>query len=134
MELVEDDEPGVGKLRVGEDALREQALGHDLQPGARGDLALQPHLVADSLAKLLAAAAGDVGGAAARGEAPRLEHDDLAAGEPGRVEEGRRDAGRLAATGGSGEDDAAVRRQGRGDLADLLLDGKRHRTDAQIRT
>ena len=134
VELVEDDEPGVGKLRVREDALREQALGHDLQPGARGDPALEPHLVADGLAQLLAAAAGDVCGAAARGEAPRLEHDDLAATEPGRVDERRRDAGGLAASRRRGENDAAVGRQGRSDLADLLFDGKRHRTDARIRT
>ena len=134
MELVEDDKPRVGKLRVGEDALREQALGHDLQPGARGDLALEPHLVADGLAHRLAAAAGDVRGAAARGEPPRLEHDDLAPLEPGRVEKSRRDAGRLAAPGRRHEHRAAVGRKGRGDLADLLLDGKRHRQDAQIRT
>ena len=124
VELVEDDEADVRQLGIGEDALREQALRHDLQPRLRGHLALQPHLIADRLANGLAAPTCDVRRAVPRGQAARLEHDDLLAREPRLVQQGGRHARRLAASRRRRQDDVAVRPQRGGDLAQLRLDRK----------
>ena len=82
MELVEDDEPDAGELRVAEQPLRQKSLGNDFEARLGGHPALEPHLVSDRAAHLFAKPPRDVRRAVARRKAPRLQNDDLPAGEP----------------------------------------------------
>ena len=126
VEFVEDDKPRVGELGIGEEALREESLRHDLEARRGGDPALEAHLVADRAAHAFAALPRDVRRAVARREPPRLEHHDLTAVEPGLVQQRRRHAGRLAAARRRRQHNLAVRRERAANFANLLLYRERH--------
>ena len=87
-----------GKLRVGLDALQEDAFGQHRDPGSRRALAVEPGGVADRPADLLAGQLRHPLGGGAGGEAARREQQDLA-GAPGLAEQSRRDRGGLARAG-----------------------------------
>ena len=85
--------------RIVEDHAREHALGDDLDARARRDQALQAHAQADRLADFFAERRGHARRRGARGETARLEHEESLARGPRFVEEGERDARRLARAG-----------------------------------
>ena len=99
MEFVEQHGGDSVERRIVEDHAREHAFGDDLDPRARRDQALQPHAQADRLADRLAERRGHARRRGARGEPARLEHDDLARGGEGFVEQRQRHARRLAGAG-----------------------------------
>ena len=93
---------------VVEDHAREHAFGDDLDARARGNEALQAHAQADGLADLLAKARRHARRGGARGEAARLQHDDLAGPREGLVQQRERYARRLAGAGRRDEDRAGA--------------------------
>ena len=121
VEFVENDEPHAIQFGVAEKPLGEQPLRDDLEARAGRDLAFEAHLVADRLAHAFAALAGDELGARPCRETARLEHDDLLPGEPRLVEQGGRNARRLAAPRRSGEHDIAIPRQCAADFPYLFF-------------
>ena len=77
---------------------QEQAVGHHLDPGLRADLGVEADAVADRLAHRLPQHRRHPAGSGAGGEAPRLQHQDLAALQPTGLQQGQRHAGGLART------------------------------------
>ena len=98
VELVDHDAADAAQLGMGEQPAGQHALGHELDPGRRRDLAIEPHLVADLAPEVAATLARHAGRRESRRESPRLQHDELA-GDEARVEQRARDARRLAGTG-----------------------------------
>ena len=96
VELVEEDRPDPGELAVAEHAAHEQPLGQEADPRARTADVLEADLVADRLPDVLAPLVRDPAGGQARGQAARLEDQDLTRDH---VEERGRDPGGLAAAG-----------------------------------
>ena len=99
VELVEQHRRNAFERGIVEDHAREHAFRDDLDPRARGDEALQAHAKADGLADLLAQSRGHTRGGGARGEAARLQHDDLARFRERLVEQRERNPRRLAGAG-----------------------------------
>ena len=126
VEFVEDDEAHAGELRIGLQAAGEDAFGDHLDAGPGRDLAVEPHGVAHRAAHLLAQRLGHAPCRGARRKPARLEHDDLAAVEPGLVEEHQRHARCLAGARLGHEQGRAAAGQGRAELRDDGIDGKRH--------
>ena len=89
-----------------------------------GDDAIEADLVADFLAERGAALLGDARGEHAGGEAAGLEHDDLARAQEAVIEQDLRDLRRFAGAGGSLEDEAVLRAQGRDDGGLKFVDGE----------
>ena len=79
VELVEDDEPDVGELRISEQPLRQKPLGDDFETCPSGHPAFKPHLVSDRAAYLFSKPPRDIRRAVARRKAPRLQDDNLLA-------------------------------------------------------
>src|SRR5262249_35212053 len=102
----------------------------DARLGARD--VLEPNLVADGVPDLLPELLGDAARGEACGQAPRLEHDDLALEGPIHlgVEEGARDARGLAGAGRRLEDQAGPRAQRRKNLGEQGIDGECLQCDA----
>nr|WP_244439321.1 hypothetical protein [Azospirillum baldaniorum] len=96
VELVEQHGADRRQLGVLLKLAQEQAVGHHLDPGLRPDLGVQPHTVPDRLADAFPQHRGHAAGGGAGGQPPRLQHDHLAPGQPGPVEQGQRHAGGLA--------------------------------------
>ncbi len=83
MELVEHHGADAAELGIAHQPPRQDALGDEADPRARAADVLEAHLVADGLAGRLAELFGDALRGHARGEAARLEDQDLAViGEP----------------------------------------------------
>ena len=114
MEFVEQHRRDALQRGIVEDHPREHALGDDFDAGARRDQALQAHAQADRLADLLAEVSRHARGGGARGEAARLQHDDLAGAGPGLVQQRERNPRRLARAGRRDEHGAIARAQGVG--------------------
>ena len=79
VEFVEHHAAHALQLRVAQQAAGEHALGQEAQARARTGYLLEAHLVADGLARRLAAFAGHKPRRQARGQAARLQHQHLAA-------------------------------------------------------
>ena len=109
MELVEQDPCDAFERRIVEDHPGEHALGDNLDPGAPGDEALQPHAQADRLADLLAQGRRHAGSGGAGGETTRLKEDEAPAPRPRFVEKRERRARGLARAGRSDEHGARTR-------------------------
>ncbi len=96
MELVEEHGGDARQRGIVEDHAREDALGHHLHPGARGhfrpEADPEAHPAAHLLAQRLRHAVGDGAG----GDAPRLQHEDLARPGPGLLHQDQRHPRRLA--------------------------------------
>lgn len=91
VELVEDHDPGVFELGVGEDAAGEDAFGEEAEAGAGTTDVVETNLVADGFAKGFAKLRGNAPGGQASREPARFEDPDLAIGE--REEGGRDESG-----------------------------------------
>ena len=125
LRLLLDDEDRADALQIGlaREPSREDCLGHEADARARARHVLEPHLVADGVAELLAALFGDARCRHARGDATGLEHDDLAAVVGRRFEQRAWDAGGLARTWRRLEDEALLRREVRDDVGEQRVDG-----------
>ena len=99
MKLVEQHARDARQFWIIQNHARENALGHDLDAGARGNARFHAHAQADGLANRLAQCIGHARGGRARGEPARLQQDQLLARRPRRVEQGQRNARRLAGAG-----------------------------------
>ena len=124
VELVEQHGGDAVEGGIVEDHADEHALGHDLYPRVRRDEALQADAQADGLAHLLAERRGHAGCGGAGRQAPGLEHDQTPALDPGVIEEGERDAGRLAGAGRGDQHRARMRRERRLQVGQDLVDRK----------
>ena len=96
VQFVEDHAADAVERRVVLQQAQEQAVGDDLDAGARADPGVEAHAVAHGLAHGLAQAGRHAARGGAGGQAPRLLHDDPAPLQPGRVEQRQRDARGLA--------------------------------------
>ncbi len=97
MELVEDHCPDAGQGRIPLQGSRQNALGHDLDPGLAGHLCLTANPVSDRLPDLFTECRGHpLRGCAGRDPA-WLQHHNPSGGQT-RVEQGQRHARRLAGT------------------------------------
>ena len=112
VDLVEQHGGDAGQLGIGLDALQEDALGEDEDPGARRAPAVEPRGIADRLADRLAGQLRHPLGRGARREPARRQQQDLAAA-PGLAEQGGRDRRGLARAGRRDQDRArAVAQRG----------------------
>jgi len=96
VKLVDDHTAHARELGVREEPARQHALGDELDPGLRADLAIEADLVADFATELAAAFGCDPRGRQSRGESSRLQHDDLAGDDR---QQCARNARRLAGAG-----------------------------------
>ncbi len=129
VELVEQHGQDAVERRIVEDHTGEHALGDNLDPRARRDETLQPDAQAHRLPDLLAQRRGHARRRRARGEAAGLEHDQAAAPGPRFIEQGERNARRLAGAGRGNQNRARVLRQRRPKVGQRLVDRK---TEARI--
>ena len=86
VELIEDDEPHIGELGVGDKPLRQKPFRHDLEPRPGGDLPLETNLKSDRFPQRLPQTARDVRRTAPRRQPPRLQHEDLLPQQERRVQ------------------------------------------------
>ena len=124
MKLVEHDRADALQRRIVEDHAGEHAPGHDLDPRASGDEALEPDAKADRLADALAQGRRHARRRGARREPARLEQEEALAPGPGLVEKRERGARRLAGAGRGDEHRARVR-------AERGLEGAKRVVDRQ---
>lgn len=124
--LVDDDRVVALQEAVTADLGEQDAVGHELQPGAAGGLAGETHLVADGpLPQLLAELGGDAGGDGAGRDAPRLRvADELPAATEPQLEQHLGDLRGLTGAGGAGDDDDLVLRDRLLDVLAALGDGQ----------
>ena len=115
VEFVEQQRADAFQQRVVLQHAGEDALGDHLDAGARGNLVLEADAVADGLADRFAELPGHELGGAARGDAARLQHQNAAALQPGRIEQRQRHLGGLAGAGRGFEYQPRVRGQAVGD-------------------
>src|SRR5204863_1549081 len=78
VEFVEQDGGNALQFRIVEDQPRENAFGHDLDPGLRRYLRTEAYAQADRLAHTPAERSGHAIGGGARRDPTRLQHEDLA--------------------------------------------------------
>ena len=126
VELIEDDEPHIGELGVGDEPMRQKPFRHDLEPRPGGDLPLETNLKSDRFPQRLPQTARDVRRTAPRRQPPRLQHEDLLPLQERRVQQRRRHTCRLSAARRRPQHNRAVARERRTDLRDDCLDGERH--------
>ncbi len=105
-------------------AAQEQAVGHDLDAGARADPAVHAHAIADGFAHPLAQAGRHVARGRAGGEAPGLKDDDALSSQPPLLQQGQGHAGGLARPGGGLQHRVRTRGQCRQELRQDLVDGQ----------
>ncbi|MHC2191482.1 hypothetical protein ACVJF1_004115 [Bradyrhizobium diazoefficiens] len=99
VKFVEQDGGNAGELGIVHDLAGEDAFGHDLDARRARYFRAETDAVADGLTCPLAERFGHAIGAGARRDAPRLQHDDLLALGPGRIEQRQRHARGLAGAG-----------------------------------
>ena len=124
VELVEHDRADAFERGIVLDHAGEDALGDHLDPRRCRDLVVEADAVADRLADLLAALPRHEVGGGARGDAARFQHQDLAAGEPRRIEQRRRHLRGLAGTGRRFQHEAWMRGEAGADPRQQLVDGE----------
>ena len=126
VEFVEDDEAGAGELRILLQAARQDALGDDLDPRPGRDAALEAHGVAHRAAHLLAQRLRHAMRGVARCKAAGLQHDDLLALEPWRIDELQGHPRGLAGTRLGHEQGRRPRGEGVRELRNDEVDGEVH--------
>ena len=99
VEFIEEEDSDVFQRGVVLQQTRKQAFGDDLDASARGHLPVEAHAVANGLAYGFAEGGGHAYRYGARGEAPRLQHQDAAVTAPRGIEERQRHHGALARAG-----------------------------------
>ncbi len=90
VEFVKDDSRNTGQFGIVEDHARQHALGDDQYPGFRRSAVFHAHGIADSGARFLIKQLGHAARGGAGGEPARLEQNDLAGTQPGRIEQRQR--------------------------------------------
>ncbi len=90
VKLVEQHGGHAGQFGIVEDLPRENSLGDDLDPRRARNFRAEANAIADGLAGALAERSRHPLGAGPRRDPPRLQHDDLPALQPGRVEQRQR--------------------------------------------
>ncbi len=108
VKLVEQHGGDAVEAGVVENETGEHALGDHLDAGAARDLGAEAHAIADGVADALAERLRHALGGGARGEAPRLQHQDLLVRRPRLAGQHQRNPRRLA---------GARRRHQHGDIA-----------------
>ncbi len=98
VEFVEDDQPVLLERGIAADHPREDALGDDLDAGARRDPGIEPGAIAHRRAGFLPDRSRHVLRRRSRRDPARLQHDDFPPAEPTGVEQEERHAGGLAGT------------------------------------
>ena len=126
VDLVEQNRRNAGQLRIGLDAVPEDAFGQHQDTRARRTLRVQPRRIADRLADPLPGKLRHPLGRRPRGEPPRGEQQDLA-GAPGFAEESGGDGGGLARPRRGDEDGITGRAEGGEDVTQDVLDRQAHR-------
>lgn len=116
VEFVEQQCADVFQHRVVLDQPGQDALGNDLDAGARGGLVLEADAVAHGLADWLAELARHEHRRTTGGHAARFEHHDLAAGQPWRVQQRQRHLRSLAGAGWRFQHQARMGGQAAADL------------------
>ena len=99
MEFVKDHRADPRQLGVGLDHPRQDAFGHDLDPGLARHFGLAAHAVADGLACRFAQSFGHPLGCGPRRQTPGFQHDDALRCQP-RVQHCQRHPRGLARPGG----------------------------------
>ncbi len=125
VEFVEQHAAVIRERRILLQHAREDPLGDDLDPRLAPDSRIQPRAVACAPADRFAEQLRDAGRDRACRQAPRLQHDELAPGEPSRIEQRERHDRALAGSGRRLQQDPAAarerRRERRQGLADRQL-------------
>jgi len=96
VELVEQNRAYAFQTGIIQNHPREDALGDDLDSRLRPDAALQPGAVADGFAGRLIQAGRHPLRRRARRQPPRLQHQHPSRAQPGLIQQGQRNNGRLA--------------------------------------
>ena len=133
VQLVEDHAADAVERGIVLQQAQEEAVGDDLDARARTDLRVEPHAVAHGLADRLAQRRRHAARRRARRQPPRLLHHDLAAAEPGCIEQRQRHARRLAGARRRDEDRGIAPGQHRLKLGQRLVDGKGGNRHAPVR-
>jgi hypothetical protein len=123
VELVEEHRAHAIEARRGKEHAGEGALGDEANPGPWRPHILEADAVAHPLAEGFFQLVGDPTGGEARGEAARLQDEDLP-GEPG-VEERPRGTGGLPCAGGGFQHQGGALAQGSDQLREEGIDGER---------
>lgn len=106
--FVEDDGGDAFQCRVGLQAADQQAFGHHLDQGSRGNRCFQARAEADDVADGLAAQLRHAGGGRACRQPPRLQHEDALIAAPRCAQQRQRHQRRLAGTRWRHEDGVAA--------------------------
>ena len=125
VELVEQHGADPVQLRIVEDHAGEDALGDDLDARPRPALRDHARPQSDALAHRLRQRSRHALGGGPRGDAARLQHQDLAALQPALLQQGQRHARGLAGAGRRHEDGGGARRQGSAQLVEDGVDRQR---------
>ena len=108
MEFVEDDHGHAFEARVGLDAARENAFGHDLDPGLLRPLHVEAYGITHGPAHLLAKRFRHPARGRDSGDPPRFEHDDPALLGRQHLEQRQRDTGGFAGSGRRAQNNGGV--------------------------
>ena len=125
VKLVEQHDADALERRIVEQHSREHTLGDDLDSRGRTDARVATHAKAYRRTNGLAEQEGHAVCRCSRGEAARFEHQDLAAVQPGRVEQGQRNARRLSGSRWSLKHHRGRCRKRHLQLGKRMLDGQR---------
>ncbi len=124
VKFVEQHGGDAGQFGIVEDLPRENALGDDLDPRRARNLRAEADAVADGLAGALAERPRHPFGAGAGRDPPRLQHDDLLAVQPGRIEQRQRHPRGLAGAGRRHQDGGVVGRERAPEFIEHRVDRK----------
>ena len=122
VEFVEQHGGHAGQFGVVDDLAREDTLGDDLDAGVARDLRAEADAVADGVADALAERLRHPFGAGAGGDAPRLQHDDLFALQPRRIQQRQRHPRGLAGARRRHQHRGIAARQRLRDVAEHVVD------------
>ena len=125
VEFVEQHGGDAGQFGIVEDLPREDAFGDDLDLRRARHFRAEPDAVADGLAGAFAQRLRHPLGAGAGRDPPRLQHDDLLALQPRRVEQRQRHPRGLAGAGRRHQHRGVVARERAGQLVQHGVDRER---------
>ena len=122
MKFVEDQQPYVGELGIGLKAAREDPFRYDFDSRAGGDLGFETDAKPNSLPDIFPQCIGHPHGRHPRCKATGLEHDDLAAIQPGRGTQMQRDTRGFSCAGRRQHNRARMGFECRGHLGQQRID------------
>ena len=125
VKFVEQHGGDAGQFGIVENLPRENALGDDLDPRRARDLGAEADAIADGLAGALAERLRHPLGAGARRDPARLQHDDLLALQPRRIEQRQRHPRGLAGAGRRHQHGGVVGRERAREFVEHRVDRER---------